>query len=310
MIFGHNISTDNYHRNYKELLFCEEKHRKLQHEECWHSFYLIREKDHEIVAESHFHIVEKKANNPLLAPYGGISFHPSLSGKWVDEFVSKLVETLIKLGVEEINLKTFPTVYNPEVAGKQQYALAQTGFKMVKVDPHWVLSLTETTFEDQLVSSEYKRRLRKLEREEFVFKNDMNPELIFDFIVQCRNERDYRFSMTKSTFTKYQQHIPGQMHTFGVLKEGKLTAAALCFRVNDEIMYDFSHAHLRSFDSYSPVLLLMSGMYEFGLKNGVKLIDLGSSSLNNLPNYPLISFKESVGAIISPKYYWQKTINH
>ena len=43
-------------------------------------------------------------------------------------------------------------------------------------------------------------------------------------------------------------------------------------------------------------------VFNFYKKNGIKVIDIGPSTENSIPNHGLCEFKESIGCDISPKH--------
>jgi lipid II:glycine glycyltransferase (peptidoglycan interpeptide bridge formation enzyme) len=52
----------------------------------------------------------------------------------------------------------------------------------------------------------------------------------------------------------------------------------------------------------------LEGVYNFAQKQGFRILDLGISSENSLPNYGLIRFKENLGSYSALKLSFEKQI--
>lgn len=100
--------------------------------------------------------------------------------------------------------------------------------------------------------------------------------------------------------------FPENYKLFAVFHHDRLAAASIAIQVTDEILYDFYHDHHPDFNYFSPIVMLIKGMHDHALANNIKLIDLGTSSLNNAPNFSLLSFKLKLGAIPSSKFTFEK----
>lgn len=96
---------------------------------------------------------------------------------------------------------------------------------------------------------------------------------------------------------------------FGVFDGQKLAAASISIRTNTKTLYDFYHDHDAAFDSMSPVVMLVDGIYSFCRDKNLSLLDLGTSSLNNTHNFSLLHFKLLVGAQPSPKFTFEKNLS-
>ena len=100
--------------------------------------------------------------------------------------------------------------------------------------------------------------------------------------------------------------FPKSVEFYAVSADGKTAGGAICLRLNTRILYTLFLGHLPEFSSYSPVTMVVAGIYERCQKAGIKLLDLGTA----LPSTPgeitgLMRFKERLGAEASDKrtYY-------
>ena len=96
---------------------------------------------------------------------------------------------------------------------------------------------------------------------------------------------------------------------FQVADESHLAAAAIVIKVSDKILYTFYYAHDKKFNKISPVVQLISGIYEYAQARNFTLIDLGTSMVDGKINRSLIQFKKSIGGKPSDKYIFEKTLS-
>lgn len=103
--------------------------------------------------------------------------------------------------------------------------------------------------------------------------------------------------------------FPNDFLLFEVSDAQTTGAAAIVIRVNGKILYTFYYAHHAAFDKISPVVFLLSGIYDFAKANACELIDLGTSMQDDRINQPLLQFKKSVGGETSPKMIFEKELS-
>ncbi len=78
-------------------------------------------------------------------------------------------------------------------------------------------------------------------------------------------------------------------------------------RVRDDILYTFLPASNPAYHAYSPLVLLMDGLFEYCQQQQIRLLDLGVSlDGNHQPKPSLLRFKRNLGALESPKVCFEK----
>ena len=78
-------------------------------------------------------------------------------------------------------------------------------------------------------------------------------------------------------------------------------ASAITIDLIDEIRYVFYWGDKFRKDSNSPIVLMANELIKENIKNNISILDLGTSSVNGIINPGLKSFKNSIGAMDSPK---------
>jgi hypothetical protein len=95
---------------------------------------------------------------------------------------------------------------------------------------------------------------------------------------------------------------------FEVMKGYERTAASIAIRVANDILYNFYSAHHSRYDAWSPVVMLIEGMYGWCQQQGIRLLDLGTSAVDNQPNFSLLDFKLRLGAQPTAKLTFAKDL--
>ena len=132
---------------------------------------------------------------------------------------------------------------------------------------------------------------------------------VFNFISEKQAAKGYGVSMDKAHFEKTVRLFPDRYLFFAVYLEDKLIAAAIIVKVNERVLYDYIHAHDPAFDHLSPVILLITNLYQSALENKFEILDLGTSAWKGQPDFPLLYFKRSLGAQSTLKLTFEKNLD-
>ena len=89
---------------------------------------------------------------------------------------------------------------------------------------------------------------------------------------------------------------------------GKAIAAAMVFHVAEKIVQvvywgdlpDFAHLKTMNFLSYK--------VFEYYKSKEIRIIDIGPSTENSIPNFGLCEFKESIGCDITSKFSFKYSL--
>jgi CelD/BcsL family acetyltransferase involved in cellulose biosynthesis len=114
--------------------------------------------------------------------------------------------------------------------------------------------------------------------------------------------------MTFNDLQRTVEAVPGAFHLFAIDHAKKMAAASITMRTSKHVLYNFYSAHPRAFDQLSPVVSLVSGMYNWSQREKVGWLDLGTSAIEGKPNFSLLDFKFHLGGQPSPKLTFEKII--
>jgi len=96
---------------------------------------------------------------------------------------------------------------------------------------------------------------------------------------------------------------------FLVKKETDDIAAAVVFHVADGIVQVVYWGDLPAYAECKTMNFLSYHLFEYYQKKGIRIIDIGPSTENSIPNHGLCEFKESIGCSIGIKTEFYKSLS-
>jgi hypothetical protein len=280
-----------------------------QAETGWRSFHVVNQKYNAVVAYFPIHVSENVALSPVRSPFGSIQLSSQLEPLVIFEFVEYINSRLKDAGVNKIRLKNPPDAYQAYQAPILNTIFLNLGYRVSNSEIGAVLSVSPEAFTERIDPWEM-RKLRQAQQEELSFiQEDRNAvEEIFSFIESCRDERGYSLSMNLIELKDALQTFPDHYIFFGVRNKKELAAAAVCIRINENILYTFLYAHAKKYDHLSPAVKLIKNIYLYCQRHHISLIDLGTSALENRPNFNVLDFKLRLGTRPSMKLTFEKEL--
>lgn len=124
-------------------------------------------------------------------------------------------------------------------------------------------------------------------------------------VISCnRKERGFPLRMT---FEQVWQTVSRVVTAdFFVLEhEGCDVAAAQIFHVADGIAQVVYWGDIRQYAKLRPMNYLAYSLFDYYADNGLRILDIGPSTEDGIPNYGLCEFKESIGCSVTMKYSFE-----
>lgn len=126
----------------------------------------------------------------------------------------------------------------------------------------------------------------------------------YNVISSNRKERGFPLRMT---FEQVWQTVSRVVTAdFFVLEhEGCDVAAAQIFHVADGIAQVVYWGDIRQYAKLRPMNYLAYSLFGYYADNGLRILDIGPSTEDGIPNYGLCEFKESIGCSVTMKYSFE-----
>ena len=260
-------------------------------------FYLLDSSSKEVLGHIAFSREENEVLSPFRAPFGGFELASDIENESFLFFAAEVLRQLKESHVRFVQLHLPPAAYLP-AAPTLMKDLQALGFREKKKPAHHIIEVTDESFETKITAME-RRKLRKAVSINCRFQIEKRHEYaaIYEFIRMHRSAKGHELSMSwemlKEVIKGHKQH-----YVFcSVRLEDQLIAAAIMVRVSENVLYYYIPGHNAEFNSISPMVFLLNGLYDWSQAQGVKSIDLGTSYWANRENKSLATFKKRIGGV-------------
>jgi hypothetical protein len=301
---------DGYRCDFDSYLFNAPNNLTIQSLDGWHTFYALRTEKKVARARVHFHIQKGVALSPFKNPFGSYEFSDAMEPRELYEFIRWTEQCLQEKSVKRIGITCYPSLYHAARSAILHTFLLNQGYTIKNAELSACIRVNAHTLYQSMTSWE-KRKSGQISRTHLRFSRIPISKLneVHEFIRSCRAERKQALSMSFPQIKTVCDTFPDRFYLFGIFDNNALAAASIAILVNKTILYNFYSAHAKQYDSLSPVVKLMEGIYTFCQAEKIELIDLGTSSLHGKPNFSLLDFKLHLGATPTQKLTFEKVLS-
>lgn len=295
--------------NFEEFLYNQPSFLKSNNDFPQKHFYYFDKQANQYVAHIVFSIDGGLAMSPIKAPFGGIEIAKDLSSEEIGEFLKSVEQALQSEGIQEIRVHQAPENYQEQEILFE--AMIDSGYEEIQERIYHGINIDQEPLSEKMVDMQ-RRRLRKCAEAGFVFKKYSKSELAaaFEQIDRWRTAAEKSLSMTWADLHNSSKRNPKTYHAFGIENEhGLMIAGTIVVRVNDKVLYNFSPASYDVYNQYSPMVMLVNMVYDWGKENGYTHLDLGTSYVHKNVNTSLRVFKERIGGKPYSAWSWRKKLN-
>lgn len=299
-----------YQADFEYSLFNLPDFLDLQAQTGWISFHLVNSAKRRILASLHFHVDNGIARSPFRAPFGSVEGTQEANAEHLFNLLHYPEEHLRAQGVREIQIVSPPREYAPDFISLIETILINLGYTVPRAEAGAIIPVSEVAFESRVRSSELARRKQALDAGlSFTRLSTGEFDLVYETIAGWHASKGYKLLVDEDHLRKTIGKYPDRYVLSGVYHQGQLRAAAVSVRVRSDILYNFLVNHDVSYNSYSPPVILMDGLYRYCQENGIRLFDLGTSAIDQRPNFPLLAFKLHLGAVPTSKFWFRKALS-
>jgi hypothetical protein len=240
------------------------------------------------------------------SPFGGVVCPHAIDDEHLNKLLQNVDDYAFENKIEIIIIRCAPEIYQPETAEIQNRELLRNNFvrkyedisQFIKVQGDIPIAFNRNR----------QRHLEKCLMREFNFRilSKAFLEQAFMLIVESRNDKGYPVTMEYRDLLNMFESFPDNYLLFGVFDGDKMIASSVSIVVNKNILYCFYFGDALSYRSYSPVTLLVKGIYNYAVQHKFEIIDLGISTDKAVLNRGLYDFKKSLGSVDSYKITYSK----
>jgi hypothetical protein len=238
-----------------------------------------------------------KLISPFSAPFGGFTFTRNQRANYVDDMVSALVGYAQSCG-KSLTVTLPPPIYNESMTAKCVSAFTRIPCVVTTVDLSYNLPVDATP------TSSGRRALRRAESIPFIIKRlPSTPPCIarvYEVIKANHIHRNHPLHMSLTDVITTVNLISAD---FFILSLGDTDlAAAMLYRSAPGIAQLIYWGDTPGHSQMRVMNRLAAYLQQFYAGIGIHTIDLGTASVNGTPDYQLCAFKESIGAVATPRH--------
>jgi len=250
--------------------------------------------------------------SPFSAPFGGFVYlKKDVKISIIDRAIESLTDWAPKNNIKEISLCLPPAIYQQSFIAKQINSLYRTRFLIRKIDLSYSFSLDDF---DEYYTHRIWRNARKnisiaLEQDLKFRKCESEQEhiLAYKIIRENRQLKGFPLRMSWQQVRKTIHLIKADFFmVFAAMN--KPIASAIIFHVSDKIVQVIYWGDIADSSTNKAMNFLAFKLFEYYKGLDFKVIDLGPSTENSIPNPGLCEFKESLGCEIQPKFTFSKQL--
>lgn len=254
----------------------------------------------------HFNHIDNNLVSVAKSPFGGFIFSKETSVTDLKTALNDALQWSRRNDITNIVIKCFPEAYNTEESEVTQKILRDHNFNLLYKDIAQIIF----TGNNLSFNTHRRRRLRNCIEQGFQFKMVPGERIDEAYLLfeGSRNAKGYPITMTLEDFKSAFNQFPDNYKLFAVFDSEQMIAACVCIHVNAFILYCFFIGDDIRYRKYSPVTMLIYGIYHYAVEKKYEMIDLGISTDKGVLNPGLYTFKKSLGAKDIVKYTYQLTL--
>jgi len=229
---------------------------------------------------------------------GSFVIHENVSISDSLELIKTLVDYAKKNKFEGIRLTVPPVFYQNRASNYIDYALLRNGFKYLKRE------ITSTLFIENDVKknlSKFKpshaRAVRKAKETGIEIKVSQDVKSFYKILKEnLKIRHGVSPTHTIQEINDLIHIFPDSINIFGAFYKGEMIAGVLNFIIKDDVVLAFYISHKEKFQELRPLNLLFYTIFEWCIKEKIKVYDFGIFTEDGEPNMGLGRFKENFGA--------------
>ena len=259
---------------------------------------LVRRKDRKVFATIAFHEKNGEYLSPSRGTFGGFTINSPIDLALLEQFARVVFSYLTTAGAEKIIIKLAPISHDITSFSIMYNILVRCQFMVSTQELSFDLRVDERAFVERTDYGNAKR-IRKCQREGFLSVKLALEQLkdVFVVIAANRARRGFPLSMSFFQLQDMANEFPDKIHCFAVysdLDRSNLAAASVCIEVSTRVLYVFYWGDAAELESYSPIALLAAEIYGYCQRNCIEILDVGTSTVDGMPNYGLVRFKRNL----------------
>ena len=246
--------------------------------------------------------------SPITGGFGGVVNSRKIQVDALEALMLKVPSVISSHSLlKSIKVRLAPTCF-PDASPILANIMFRNGWNLTDFDINFHL---EPRSIDEFMTDlgETKRKfIRRLSKLGATFREVSDSSLldVYRVIEANRMAQGYPMTMSLESVDSLVKKFSSDVRLFTVSQNEKIIASAICLMLNSRYLYVFYWGELPESRRDSPVILLAHGIVDYCIRHRINIMDIGTSTVDSLPNSGLCNFKSSLGCKTSQKltYMW------
>lgn len=244
--------------------------------------------------------------SPFSAPYGGFNMKTPQRIAYMDEAVALLKDWGKGLGMK-IKITLQPSVYDHTQLSKWSNVMFRNG-RLTNIDLNYHFDLSRFPHYEDFIDRSARKNLHKAMNEDFIIthldsSNNSDVARAYSVISINRKEHGYPLRMSLHNVTDTVKIIDADF--FVVSHNGIDVAAAQVFKVTDGVAQVIYWGDIKEYSNLRTMNFLSYKVFEYYHNKGFRILDIGPSTEDGIPNNGLCDFKEGIGCSVTQKMFFE-----
>lgn len=250
---------------------------------------------------------------PFSAPFADIIYlKKDVSVEQIYAFVAGLNSYAEECGVRKVNIYLPANIYNEQSNARLMNALIGNGYHIVYEEINYSFDLRDINIDlyPTKISHMGKKNLR-IGMDSGLWLHHCESlrekEEAYNIIKINRESRGFPLRMSRDQVMDTIEIVD---HDLFLLKKDEITiASSVVYRVTEDVAQVVYWGNIPGVGEYKPINYLAYELIKFYKKQNFKILDIGPSTEEGVPNFGLCTFKESIGCIPSAKFRYQRSFS-
>lgn len=234
------------------------------------------------------------ARSPYGASYGGIVVE-DVNLRVAQEIVQSLVEYLPSEGVRKLVVVPTPGFNFTKPHDYLNFWLLKSGATCPSSELTSYIEIDEEPLESFTYSAV--KAVRKAKASDVEVRESRDVEPFYEILAENRRKFGVTPTHSPDEIRWLLDELPEHVTLFMAYRNGTPIAGSLVFRVNRRVILDFYWAHLDEYQGFRPISLLVYEITRWAHRNGFRIFDFGTQTIDMVPVEGSTKFKETFGAV-------------
>lgn len=222
--------------------------------------------------------------------------------------IKALEEWAQQQSIKKIIYSLPPIIYDCSTITMLINALFVSKYEIEAIEVNYEYYLSDFSDKYEMsIDPKARQKLRASLSNNLSFMRTDDLALVYNIIKQNRLYRGYPLWMSLDEIKKTMSIIDIDLFLVNT-SDGIPIASAIIYKLTNDILRIVYWGSTHEYDHLRPMNFMAFNIFNYYKQTQYKIIDIGHSTDDSIPNFGLCDFKQSIGCKCSPKFVMKKSI--